>query len=204
MDAKRGGIRTLVLTALTAMALYGLSTAARAQVSESDVPETSIVPESESTPPPSRPKRVQAPATSHHEASTSAKVDVEPAHARVKLVSDTPVLTGPAKSDKTIETAHAGKFIDVTGSTRYFLQVKLKSGQTGYIDPAAVALVKPTDKIFALTTDAAVLDKPNRWAKKVSEVHKGHNVHVIGIALNYTKIKMKSGLEGYIPMSALE
>jgi hypothetical protein len=27
---------------------------------------------------------------------------------------------------------------------------------------------------------------------------------VIGVALDYTKIRMKSGLEGYVPMSALE
>ena len=121
----------------------------------------------------------------------------------MKLVTS-PVLSEPSKSSKTIETAQAGKVINVTGSTHYFLRVKLKSGETGYLDPAAADLVKPTDKIFALTSNAAVLEKPNRWAKKLSEVHKGHDVHVIGVALNYTKIKMKSGLEGFIPMNALE
>jgi len=35
-------------------------------------------------------------------------------------------------------------------------------------------------------------------------VHQGHAVHVIGIALSYMKIRMKSGLEGYIQASALE
>jgi hypothetical protein len=35
-------------------------------------------------------------------------------------------------------------------------------------------------------------------------VHQGHAVHVVGIALSYMKIRMKSGLEGYIPSSALE
>jgi hypothetical protein len=29
-------------------------------------------------------------------------------------------------------------------------------------------------------------------------------VHVVGIALNYMKIRMHSGMEGYIPSSALE
>ena len=55
-----------------------------------------------------------------------------------------------------------------------------------------------------LTHDAPVLDAPNHWGKKVSEVHQGHAVHVVGIALSYMKIRMKSGLEGYIPASALE
>ena len=92
----------------------------------------------------------------------------------------------------------------MTGSTHYYLQVRLKSGQTGYIDPSAVELAKPADKVFVLTHDAGVLDKPNRWGKKVAEVHQNKNVHVVGIALNYVRIRMKSGLEGYIPTTALE
>ena len=115
-----------------------------------------------------------------------------------------PVYSAPAKSSKHIEQLSLGKFVEVTGSTHYYLQVKLKSGQTGYIDPSAVELVRPADKVFVLTHDASVLDKPNRWGKKLAEVHQGHNVHVVGISLNYMRIRMKSGLEGYIPMTALE
>ena len=55
-----------------------------------------------------------------------------------------------------------------------------------------------------LTHDAGVLDKPSRWGKKLAEVHQSHNVHVIGIALNYVQIRMKSGLEGFVPLTALE
>jgi hypothetical protein len=192
--------------------------AAHAVLGESDIPETTIVPSEGGTPapavkPPAPPALKPAPAprkktaTQHPAPETAreaSKLEVEPAEARVKLIADTPVFTEPSKNSRQIEKAHAGKFIQVTGSTRYFLRVSLKSGQTGYIDPSAVELVRPTDKIFALTSDAAVLEKPNRWAKKLSEVHKGHDVHVIGIALNYTKIRMKSGLEGFIPISALE
>ncbi len=87
----------------------------------------------------------------------------------------------------------------MTGSTKYYLQAKLKNGQTGYISPSNVELVKPIDKIFMLTQDAAVLDAPNRWAKKLAEVHSKHNVHVIGIALNYMRIRMKSGVTGFYP-----
>ena len=120
------------------------------------------------------------------------------------MLEDSPVYSAPAKSSKHIEQLTRDKFVEVTGSTHYFLQVKLKSGQTGYIDPSAVELVKPADKVFVLTHDAAVLDKPNRWAKKLAEVHQSHNVHVVGLALNYMRIRMKSGLEGFIPMTALE
>src|SRR5271170_1248510 len=73
-----------------------------------------------------------------------------------------------------------------------------------HIEPSAVEVVKPTDKVFVLAHDAGVLDKPNRWAKKLAEVHQSHNVHVIGIALNYVQIRMKSGLEGFVPLTALE
>jgi len=68
----------------------------------------------------------------------------------------------------------------------------------------AVELATPADKLFTLTHNAPVLDAPNHWGKKVFEVHQGHAVHVVGVALSYMKIKMSSGLEGYIPSSALE
>ena len=110
----------------------------------------------------------------------------------------------PSKLSRKIERASVGKFADVSGSTRYYLQVRLKNGQTGYIPPSDVDLVKPTDKIFVLTQDAAVLDAPNHWAKKLAEVHRTHSVHVIGLALNYVQIRMKSGLTGFIPVTALQ
>jgi uncharacterized protein YgiM (DUF1202 family) len=202
MAARGGTIRTLATAILTATLLHANCWTVRAQVNESDVPETTVVPADESPPPQPAPKQASAP-TGHQEGAPT-KFEVEPAHAVVKLNNNTAVLAKPDKASKQIEQAQSGKFIDVTGATHYFLQVKLKSGETGYIDPAAAELVKPTDKIFTLTSDSAVLEKPNKWSKKVSEVHKGHNVHVIGVALNYTKIRMKSGLEGYVPMSALE
>ena len=202
MEARRGTIRTLATAILAATLLSANCRTVRAQVNESDVPETTVVPSDENPPP--RPAPTQASAPTGHQEGASTKFEVEHAHALVKLNNDTAVLAKPDKASRQIEQAQSGKFIDVTGATHYFLQVKLKSGDTGYIDPAAVQLVKPTDKIFTLTSDYAVLEKPNKWSKKLSEVHKGHNVHVIGVALDYTKIRMKSGLEGYIPMSALE
>ncbi|MGO9605980.1 MAG: hypothetical protein ACLQAT_21750 [Candidatus Binataceae bacterium] len=192
-------IRRAGFVLLIAAALAMAPSIVRAQADESDVPETSVVPSDEGAPPAPAPQKKTS---SGHQGPL--KFEVEPAQARVKLLTDTPVLAEPSKSSKHIQTAQAGKMIYVTGSTHYFLQVGLKSGQTGYIEPSAVELVRPTDKIFALTSDAAVLDKPNRWGKKLSEVHKGHNVHIVGIALNYMKIKMKSGLEGFVPMGALE
>lgn len=145
------------------------------------------------------------PATHHRPArAVSREPEVEPAQARLKLVEDSWVYSAPSKSSKHLERVTRDKFVVVTGSTHYYLQVKLKDGQTGYLDPAAVSLVSPTDKVFVLTHDAAVLDKPNRWGKKLAEVHKSRNVHVVGVSLNYMRIKMKNGLEGFIPTSALE
>jgi hypothetical protein len=153
-------------------------------------------------PTPAAHKSVKRSTTSH---PAITHIEVEPAQARVRLKEDTWVLSRPAKSSKHVTRVHASKLVDVTGSTRYYLRVKLKDGREGYVPISAAAdLVRPTDKLFDLTSDAAVLKEPNRWSKKVSEVHKGHKVHVVGVALNYMKIRMKSGLEGYIPTKALE
>jgi len=137
----------------------------------------------------------------HHKA---APPEVEPTTARLRVNQDGWFYAEPSKSSKKIERATAGKFADVTGSTRYYLQVHLKNGETGYILPSDVDLVKPTDKVFVLTQDAAVLEAPNHWAKKLAEVHRTHDVHIIGLALNYAQIRMKNGLIGFISMSALQ
>jgi uncharacterized protein YgiM (DUF1202 family) len=216
------------ITALVAAgAILTLSaTVFAAGLSEEDVPSTSIVPAegpsgaapasspSAATPPEAAgtagatimpPPKGLKPATHHATAkNTVHEPEIEPAEARLKVIADQPVYSAPTKSSKHIEQLTRDKFVNVTGSTHYFLQVKLKSGQTGYIEPSAVELVKPTDKIFMLSHDAGVLEKPNRWAKKLAEVHHGHNVHVIGVSLNYAQIRMKSGLEGFISMTAME
>ena len=65
-------------------------------------------------------------------------------------------------------------------------------------------MTRPEDKIMRLSTDAGVLSQPNRYGKNVAEVHQGHDVHVIGVSMNYIKIRMKNRLEGYIPLTAAE
>src|SRR5208282_6462207 len=208
------------ITALMAVAVAMLAWSAlafAAPVGEEDVPATSIVPaggEGAPVNPPSSAGTPSAPAAAgmpfipaptpippSHRASSrnSARTpEIEPAQARLKVLQEAPVYSAHAKSSKHLEQLSPDRFVIVTGSTHYYLQVKLKNGQTGYIDPSAVELVTPTDKLFVLTHDAGVLEKPNRWAKKLS------NVHVVGLALNYMKIRMKSGLEGFIPITALE
>jgi hypothetical protein len=211
--------RLMALVAAVAMFAFSAPCFA-AGVNEEDVPETSVVPAegpsgaapapagSPSSPVPAESGVMAAPTTKphvHHASTASARApEIEPAQARLKVLQDAPVYSAPAKTSKQIERLTTGKFVEVTGSTHYYLQVQLKSGQTGYIDPSSVEIVKPTDKVFVLTHDAGVLDKPNRWAKKLAEVHQSHNVHVIGIALNYVQIRMKSGLEGFVPLTALE
>jgi hypothetical protein len=132
------------------------------------------------------------------------KFTVEPARALLRLKQNTPIYVEPEVRSRHIKEGQKGKFLKVTGSTHYFVRARLKSGQTGYVLMKAVDLVRPTNDIFVLTRNAPVLSQPNHWGKKRAEVHRGHAVHVVGIALNYAKIRMRSGLEGYIPMTALE
>jgi len=180
------------------------------------LPSTTIAPAEgaapEETPPPvtATHRHVTPPPVIHHAAAASAKaapvksVPAEPAQARLLLKEDTWIFAQPSNKSAQVEKGEKGKFVMVTGSTHYFLRVKLKSGEEGYVLAEAVAIDTPADKLFMLTHDAPVLDAPNHWGKKLSVVHQGHAVHVVGIALNYMKIKMKNGLEGYIPASALE
>jgi len=179
---------------------------------ELELPSTTIAPEGETPPAPppvTTHHRTPAPAIhhSHVPGATAApikSVPVEPAQARVLLKQDTWIYAQPSNKSAHLEKGEKGKFVMVTGSTHYFLRVKLKNGKDGYVMADAVQIAVPADKLFTLTHDAPVLDVPNRWGKKVSQVHQGHAVHVVGVALNYIKIRMHSGMEGYIPSSALE
>lgn len=149
------------------------------------------------------------PHKTHHRSAkpavaTVSATEVEPAHARIKLKEDAWVFTRPTKWSKHVERVHADKYVEITGTTRNYLRVKLKSGQEAYLPISAVEITRPADKIFQLTSNAPVLSEPSHWGKKLSEVHKGHSVHVVGVSLNYMKIRMKDGVEGYIPTTALE
>ena len=224
---RRSGIGGIAAVAILTLSSAGqVPSAFAAGLSEEDVPATSVVSGgAEPTPaPPSVSAPVKAPSSydegvpatpapkrrirssSHHVSSGAAvrEAEVEPAQARLKLLNDTWVLATPSKSGKHVEHVVKDKYVIVTGSTRSFLQVRLKNGQVGFIDPAYVSILTPADNLFQLTHDAAVLEKPNKWAKKLAEVHQGHKVHVVGLALNYMMIKMKSGLTGFIPTSAME
>jgi hypothetical protein len=140
----------------------------------------------------------------HHAPEVPAHFDVEPTDAVLKVVKADWVYSEPAKTSRHLEQLQQDKFVRVTGSTHYFLRVHLKNGETGYIEPASVDMLRPIDKLFHLSHDAAVLQKPNKWSKKLSEVHAGHDVHVVAISLNYAQIRMRSGLEGFIPLSSME
>ena len=185
------------------------------------LPSTTIAPaegEAPEAPPPAPPppahRRITPPPPAvhypaAHPAAPAAPATVksvvpEPVQAKLQLTQDTWIYAEPSNQSAHVEQGEKGKFLMVTGTTHYFLRVKLKNGQEGFVLAEAVQVVTPTDKLFTLTHDAPVLDAPNHWGKKVAEVHQGHAVHVVGIALGYMRIRMKSGVEGYIPSSALE
>ena len=210
--------------------LLMVSAPARAQTG-SDVgvglPSTTIAPADTEppvaapSPPPPIHRRITPPPQpmAHHTATPNAatpagsvsaatapvkSVVPEPVQAKLLLKQDTWIYAEPSNRSAHLEQGEKGKIVMVTGTTHYFLRVKLKNGQEGFVLADAVQVNTPTDKLFMLTHDAPVLDAPNHWGKKVAEVHQGHAVHVVGVALGYMRIRMKSGLEGYIPSSALE
>jgi len=174
-------------------------------------------PADEGSPAPAKPVSARKPAPAHHYAThhtakavksaktaPAAPADVEPAKGKLRLKQDSWAYSRPSKSAKRIEPVHAGKILNVTGINSSYVRVVLKNGSTAYVPAAAVDLTEPTDKVFQLTSDAPVLSEPSHYGKKISEVHKGHDVHVVGLSLNYLKIRMRDGVEGFIPMTALE
>jgi len=140
---------------------------------------------------------------SRHVASADSST-VEPTQGHLKLAEDSYAYQRPSKSSTKIQPVQAGKFVNIIGTTSHYAQVKLKNEQIAYIPLTAIDLVKPTDKQFTLTADSAVLSAPNHSAAKIAEVHRGRDVHVVGIAMNYVKIRMKNGTEGFIPVHVLE
>jgi hypothetical protein len=168
--------------------------------SGSGASKTTVIPYDESAPT----------TTTHHRTTRHVKSvpedisTIEPAQGHLKLVKNSYAYERPTSSSTRIEPVEAGKFVNVIGTSRYYAQVKLKNSEIAYVPLSAVAMVNPTDKMFKLTSDSAVLSAPNHSGKKIAEVHRGHDVHVIGIALSYMKIRMKNGTEGYIPVHALE
>jgi len=130
--------------------------------------------------------------------------EVEPASARLKIIGAGWVMANPWKTAKQIEPLEVGKVLIVTGSTRDYLQVRLRDGTVGYVEPTAIDLVKPTDQVFMVTHGSPIYERPNRFAKQVGAVVQGKAVKVTGIALNYLSVKLRSGVVGFVPISALQ
>jgi hypothetical protein len=172
------------------------------------------------SPPEGAPPATTAPAPAHHHRKKRSRTrrhrrhakaepvienSVEPATARLKVkTAGAPIYAKASNQTEQIGALSLDKYVQVTGSTKSYLQVQLKDGRVGYIEPASVDLVKPYDKQFLLTADSPVYSAPNQEGNKVAEVHRGRYVHVIGQALSYLRIRMKDGTEGYVPMTAAQ
>ncbi len=170
-------------------------------VSAAPIPSSGAVEPNQAPP---RPRRTRSSTHAPAPRATATSTAIEPASGHLRLIGDSWAYSRPDRSSARIEPVQSGKYVNVTGTTRYYLQVRLKSGKTAYVPYEAVDLVTPTDKIFHLTSNSPVLAAPNHAAKKLAEVHQGHDVHVVGVALTYMKIRMRDGLEGFIPDTALE
>ena len=218
-------MRRLLFALLALLILAPLPSLAQNSESAPAAPPSESPPPAEVAPPPevappyaTSPGKSPAPARVHHKKRTAKKhhkrhkaaqpaieTTVEPANARLKVnTAGAPIYARASRRSERIGTLSSDKFVQVTGSTRSYLQVQLKDGRVGYIEPSSVALVTPYDKQFLLTADSPVFSVPNQSGEKLAEVHRGKYIHVIGQALSYLKIRMKNGTEGYVPMSAAQ
>src|SRR5512146_467551 len=124
---------------------------------ELGLPATTIAPAEEGaaleTPPPpvTTHHRVAPPPQAHRPTASKAmaapvrSVPVEPAQAKLLLKQDTWIYAEPSNRSAHVGKGEKGKFVMVTGSTHYFLRVRLKSGQEAYVLAEAVQLTAPAD-----------------------------------------------------------
>ncbi len=94
--------------------------------------------------------------------------------------------------------------MQVTGLAADYVRVQLHDGTTGYIPIKAVNLVSPAAKIFRVLHNSPVFAKASMYSGRVAEVHAPGEVMVIGVAPNYLKVRMRSGVEGFVPAAAFE
>ena len=91
---------------------------------------------------------------------------------------------------------HANKYVNVTGITPNYVRVLLKSGEVGFVP---ITAVRPD---FAVMHNFPVYEKPNQRSRQVASVHSPGSVQVIGNTPGYLKVRMRSGVEGFVPTEA--
>jgi len=129
---------------------------------------------------------------------------VEPSQGRFTLQQDSWAYKSPSMDSEHVKQVHAGHHVIVTGATRDFVQVHLSDGSTGYIPLEVVALFRPADKMLTLSSDAGVYAGPHLGNAKLATLHRGQSIHVIGVELSYLKVRTDSGVEGFVPVSAVQ
>jgi hypothetical protein len=117
--------------------------------------------------------------------TTPDGASVEPAQGKYQLLQDSPAYRGPSADSGELRPVHAGRKIVVTGATKYFAQVSLRDGAIGYVPLSAIALLRPADNSFILSSDTALYAGPHLANSTVATLHRGSYVHVIGVALYY-------------------
>ncbi|HEY6342938.1 MAG TPA: hypothetical protein VIY49_15705 [Bryobacteraceae bacterium] len=129
---------------------------------------------------------------------------IEPARGTYRLIQNSSAYSLPDLQSRTIKPVHAGYLVRVTGATMDFVQVVLNDGQTAYVPHYSVALFRAAERNYILGFNTPVYSRPYRASETLAEVHQGRNVHVIGVELDYLKIRMRNGTEGYVPVSSVE
>ncbi len=69
---------------------------------------------------------------------------------------------------------------------------------------AALPKVRPLKRKFLLTHNSPVYETPQQGSKVVAQVHRGKYVNVTGIAGKWLRIRLRSGVVGFIPVTAAE
>jgi hypothetical protein len=129
---------------------------------------------------------------------------VEPTNGIYRVQQDSWVYRGPSAQSGGVRYARAGSSIHVIGATRDFVRVQTAEGDIGYLPRSGVMSFRPADENFILSRDTGVYAQSHLSSQQLTTVHRGRNVHVVGVEFSFLKIRMKSGLEGFIPVQAVE
>src|SRR5260370_20444179 len=116
---------------------------------------------------------------------------VEPAQGKYTLLQNSSAYRGPSAESGELRPVHAGKKVVVTGATKDFAQVSLRDGAIGYVPLSAIALLRPADNSFILSSDTPLYAGPHLANSTAATLHLGSHVHVIGLALYYPEITLE-------------
>jgi tetratricopeptide (TPR) repeat protein len=149
--------------------------------------------------------KAQKPGAAESELRTAIGLDPKNAHAHLALAD-------LLNSETNRQDEAQAEFAEVKALDSSLLPaaaVSATPGPAGMVpapstSSASRSKVKDIEKRFKLTRDSPLYQSPGTDSPVVGQVHRGKFVHITGIAGDWFRVQLKTGVVGFIPLSAAE